>query len=212
MKLGIVCGLKSERAVLSGVDAQFFISGANAQRAREGAAMLVSSGIEALVSFGISGAVRPGLEPGTLLLPDTIMNDDGECFQTSELPGVGVPDPAFGSDALITSAAAKAQLSAHWGVASVDMESHAVADAARAARLPLYVLRAIADTAEQSLPPSAQGAVRPDGSINTLKTLIGLFRRPQDLAKLMTLGRQSAAGHEALRREGRRLIEELAER
>ncbi|MEM9840286.1 MAG: hypothetical protein AAF830_14170 [Pseudomonadota bacterium] len=212
MKLGIVSGLRSEQVVLSGIEAQFYVSGASAARAFEGSKELVDKGVEALVSFGVSGGLSEGLDPGTLLLPDTVIGPDGACFQTAEVAGRGVTDPAFGSDVLVTSSEAKRELHNLWGAASVDMESHAVGRAAQDAHLPFFAIRTIADTVDQILPPAAGGAVAEDGSINTLRTLMGLLARPQDLPALIALGRQSATAHETLRSEGRRLIEALTER
>lgn len=214
MKLGIVCGLVSEKAALGRTTHMVAVSGANAGRAYDGARWLAAEGAECLVSFGLAGALMPHLQPGDLLLPEAVLNEGGESYPAHPL-GQDLPRPADGApllgvDRIIASSAEKASLARSFDAASVDMESHAVARAARELHLPFYVIRAVADTADQGLPPAAQGAVRPDGSINMLATLRGILRSPGDLRELLALGRQSARGHETLRSQGRNLIEALA--
>ncbi|MEM8648498.1 MAG: hypothetical protein AAGF86_19465 [Pseudomonadota bacterium] len=80
MKLGIVCGLKSEKAALGRIEHPIAVSGANAQRAYEGAQHLAAEGAECLVSIGLAGALLPHLRPGDVLLPQEVLNCDGERF------------------------------------------------------------------------------------------------------------------------------------
>lgn len=210
MKLGVVCGLKSEAAALAGCDAAIAISGASADRAYAKARELAEDGVAALVSFGLSGALRSGLRPGTLIVPSVVVAADGGRYDVAPAPTpapVGtVCDPVLGTDTLVTSAAEKIRLQNVHGACAVDMESHAVAQAAREAGLPLFVIRAVADPADQVLPPSAAAAVAPDGGVRTGATLAALMRRPADLPVLVSLGLQSAKGTATLRGAGRALI------
>ena len=202
MTLGIVCGLLSEKEALGTADHLIEISGADPQRAYKGALSLADRGVSALVSVGVAGALSRDCQPGDLLLPSEVVNASGKRMQSAAFPDhptAANTAPIYGSDDLIDSAAAKADLAKRTGCASVDMESHAVAKAAGERGLPFYVIRAIADPADQALPPSAAGAVKPDGSIDTFRTVIGLLRRPQDLPHLIALGKQSAKGHQTLR-------------
>jgi adenosylhomocysteine nucleosidase len=208
VSLGIVCGLKSERAALGQAGRDAFISGASADRAEEGARALVREGACALLSIGLAGALDPDLVPGTLLLPSSVHGPKGERYPGTPLIDGGQgynTAPLFGSDDLIATAEEKKALR-QTGAASVDMESHRVGKVALENGLPFHVVRAIADPAGQALPPAARGAVRPDGSVATARTIIALLRRPQDLPSLMRLGAQASRGLESLRGPGVALL------
>lgn len=211
MKLGIVCGLQSEKAALGPVGHPVAVSGADPTRAYEGACRLAAAGARALVSVGLAGALAPGLQPGDLLLPDEVIEAGGQVFRPRTITAsTAARGPLFGSDLLVTGGAEKARLANLTGAVAVDMESHAVARVARNRGLPLFVIRAIADPADQVLPPSAAHAVRPDGSVDTLRTVMGLLGRPGDLPQLVALGRQASRGLETLRNEGRALLADIA--
>jgi nucleoside phosphorylase len=185
------------------------ISGADAGRALQGARRLISEGAEALLSIGLAGALSDKLQAGTLFVPQAVVTMDGSRFDVTPLPDMGATGILLGSDDLVVSAAHKARLQAETGALAVDMESHAAALAAQEAGVPFYVVRAISDDAHQSLPPSARGAVTPDGGVDTVRTVLRLLRRPQDLSALMQLGKQASDGHETLRSEGRALLQRL---
>jgi adenosylhomocysteine nucleosidase len=210
VRLGIVCGLRSEAAALGLRAEEAVFSGADAERAGALASRLAEEGAEALVSAGLAGALAPGLSAGKLLLPEAVVTPLGERFETSPLPaGRSRSGSLLGSDELVVSAARKAELHHSSGALAVDMESHAVAAAARRAGLPLYVIRAVSDDARRSLPIAARSAIKPDGTVDTPRTLLALLARPSDLGPLISLGRQAAAGQQTLRREGRAVLAAL---
>ncbi|MEM9810018.1 MAG: hypothetical protein AAF788_02225 [Pseudomonadota bacterium] len=214
MRLGIVCGLRSEKAALGPIEHPVMISGADAARAYDHAVALADGGAECLVSIGLAGAIEAGLRAGDLLLPETVLDEGGHAFRThplsQDLPRPAKGAPILGVDRVITSSQEKAALAETFGAASVDMESHVVARAAAERHLPFYVVRAVADPASQGLPPAAHGAIRRDGSIDTWKTVTQLAKRPQDLGPLIALGRQSAQAHETLRSDGRAILDAIA--
>lgn len=214
MKLGIVCGLLSEKAALGSIDHPVAVSGANAHRAYEHAIGLADEGAEHLVSVGLAGSLSPHLQPGDLALPHTVITADGVAFKAAPLKSVSAKSYGvlFGSDTVITTAAAKAKIAATFEAAVVDMESHAVARAALEKGLRFSVIRAVADGAGQALPPSTEGAVREDGSVDTMQTLAKLVRRPFDLPELIAVGQQAARGTKTLRQHAPALLADLAAR
>lgn len=214
MKLGIVCGLQSEKAALGQISHPVAVAGADAVRAYAASQRLAAEGAECLVSIGLAGALSDHLKTGDLLLPREVLNTDGDRFVThpmsEALPRPAAGAPLLGTDELILSAVEKRRLAQAYGASSVDMESHAVAMTARERHLPLYVIRVVADPADQSLPGAVRGAVNADGSVRTFATLRGLLRQPGDLPDLLRLGRQSSIAHQVLRTRGRALLEALA--
>ncbi|MEM1409539.1 MAG: hypothetical protein AAGG79_02195, partial [Pseudomonadota bacterium] len=210
MKLGIVCGLASERAALGDYPAPVFVAGANAERAYLGAKQLIDDGADMLVSFGVSGALSPDLSPGDIILPYKVFSPTGKAydakpFSSSETLSL----PIIGSDILVPTIAAKSALFKQYGAAAVDMESHSVVRAAQERGKKFAAIRAIADTADQSVPKSAHQAVAADGTIKTVRTLAALALRPWDLPSLMRLGRQSEVAHDALAQVAPRLLRKL---
>ncbi|MEE4209086.1 MAG: hypothetical protein V2I43_07465 [Parvularcula sp.] len=212
MKLGIVSGLSTEKKALGRYSSLVRLSGADASRAYDAARQLAEGGAELLVSAGLAGALDPALEPGALLLPRRVVTSAGAVYETYPVRPHMTSGDILGSDGIIFSAEEKRSLFTATGAAAVDMESHAVAKAAREASVPFVVIRAVADPAGQALPRAARNAVGPDGEVRTLRTILSLLKRPGDLPDLLRLGRQAAAALETLRLDGQAILDDLAAR
>ncbi|MGE0386720.1 MAG: purine phosphorylase [Gammaproteobacteria bacterium] len=156
---------------------------------RAACAAVRECGARALVSWGTAGALRPGLRPGTLLLPAAIASDDGEPRATD--PGwrarLGerlragcdfLADDMAHSVRVVGTAAAKAALAEATGALAVDMESHAIARAAAELGVPFLAVRAIADDAHMPLPPAALDLVDHFGRPRPVRVAGTLLRRP----------------------------------
>ena len=107
----------------------------------------------------------------------------------------------FGADEIIADTQRKAKLFADTSALAVDMESHAVARAAKAAGVPFLAIRAIADPSDRAMPPAALNAVAADGSTRVLKTLGAAMRDPKQFPALLKLGADSEAALKTLRRD-----------
>lgn len=122
----------------------------------------------ALLMLGVAGAVQAGLQTGDLVLSSRYYRQD-----FGAQPEFLEPDPglwqwalaaADSSDRqvvyadsltvseLVTTASAKQEIHRHNPVAIVNMEDYWVAQAARDAGVPFISVRAVLDTAQQSLP------------------------------------------------------------
>ena len=207
--LGVVTGLKAEADCVAAVGvAGVFSAGGSARRAHEGALALVDRGAGALLSFGVGGGLDPALAAGELVLADAVIAPDGRRFAT---------DPAWrerlrrlhlslsvgsiaGSERMLHGPDAKAALRAATGAALVDMESHGVAAAAAARRLPFMAIRAVADPAGRAVPWCARAGLSADGRTRPLPVLGRLCLRPWELPALITLARETARALESLRR------------
>jgi hypothetical protein len=140
------------------------------------------------------------LLPGRLLTPGGPVELDAAWHAHAAAllaPLAPVTRAMIGSDVALASPAAKAALFARTGAAAVDMESHVLAQAGSG--LPLLILRAVADTAADALPPAALVAVRPDGSTDLAAVLGAVLRRPAQVPALMRLGKAAAKGEAGLR-------------
>jgi hopanoid-associated phosphorylase len=220
-RLGIVTGLASEAVVataLIGEDdfpARVVCAGASSQRAAVQARQLVDAGVEALLSFGIAGALDPRLESGTLIVADAVFVDDADdasiypcdpAWQEAlraALAEVQLPcrcGRLLGSRRLWLDARDKEAIFELTDCLAVDMESGAVAAIAVEAGLPFLAVRATADRAEDWLPALVEDAVLPDGRAAVGRTLAALIRHPSQLPATLRLARQSSQALARLRR------------
>jgi adenosylhomocysteine nucleosidase len=211
--IGIVTGLRSEAGCIPPVADRLIVSaGGDGERARRAASALIEQGASGLLSFGLAGGLGPEARPGDLLLPEAVVLPGGAQVTTDSVWRARLEERLFrsgltvhrglvaGSDRLLTSMEDKHRLGEATGAIAVDIESHAVAEAARRAGLPFVMIRAIADPAGQALPEAAGRALSPDGRVRPLAVMRSLLHRPQDLWPLLRLWRQSARAHATLRR------------
>lgn len=206
---GVVVGMAAEAACLTvlGASVRVARSGARPRLARAGAQSLVEDGASALVSFGIAGALVPGLAPGTLVVPETVVVTGGGSSLTTDTGWrdriamrLGLPAGGclLGSDTAVTSAKAKADLAAATGACAVDMESHIVGAVARDLGVPFLVLRAVADPADRSIPPPALAGLDENGETRPLAVALHMMIQPWTLPALLRLASDSKAGLAAL--------------
>lgn len=203
-RIGIICGMEAEARALGDwahdPEVCVAISGARPHVAEMAARKYAGDGARCLVSFGIAGALEPGLAPGDLLVGRAVST--GMVTLPLANPGAGVEGRRVslaGSDKLVPDAAAKATLWQATGAAAVDMETHRVALAARDLGVPCYAIRAVSDPADRALPASAADALGEDGRPRIGHVLLGLARRPWDLPSLLAAKRDSDAALAALR-------------
>jgi nucleoside phosphorylase len=81
----------------------------------------------------------------------------------------------------------------------VDVESFIVAQIAQKNKLPCLIVRAVLDTAAQSLPEAAMSGVDADGQTQIWPVIKSLIKRPQDLPALMNLARDSGRAQDTLK-------------
>jgi len=82
----------------------------------------------------------------------------------------------------------------------VDMESGYAAKDAAERGVPFAALRVISDTVEQSLPPAAMVAIKPNGSIALGRVMASVLRNPLQIPALIRTGRESEKAFAALLR------------
>ena len=196
--LGIVTGMASEARIFR-ADALTISAGGDAQATRAGIAKLIVQGADRLVSFGIAGALDPSLKPGDLIIGSAVRTTDGErmpvdqkwlAYLTTHLGVARIAD-VIGSTTIAATAEQKAMLHRDTGAACVDQESHWVADAAHANRVPFIVLRAIADRAGDSLPRAVLAGLDKQGNPRTGAVIGALLRDPTQLPGLIRVALQT---------------------
>ena len=212
IRLGIVTGMRSEADCLAAhpFPSLLHCAGANAARAHQGALLLARQGATHLVSFGIAGGLDPTLRPGDLVLPDAVISGDGRALTANPAlrdalaAAIGATDTVttgslYGSPAVVAGYAEKTDLHRRLGCVAVDMESHAVAEAATAVGLPFIVVRVVADHAARPFPRAIQGSLTDDGQQRGGLVAARLLRRPWEIPAVIGLGRDYRAAMRVLR-------------
>jgi adenosylhomocysteine nucleosidase len=217
--LGIVAALAEEADILGADRKQvsirtlsdgtlLAISGIGAAAATQAAESLVATGVSALLSWGMAGALDPKFAAGDLLLPRQVIAPDGTGILTTpawrERLGANLPTEIVPSgDTLLTNPTAIASVAdkaAAWratGAGAVDMETLAIGRIAIARELPFIAVRVIVDTASDLLPRAVMAATR-DGQVRIGLLLRGLVLAPSDIGGLLRLARRYRAAKRTL--------------
>lgn len=172
----------------------------------------VGGACRGIISFGVAGALWPGLRPGACLVATAVMHDrvrfstDAQWSNrlTAKLAGCTFAAVA-GVDQPLVAHSEKQALYAATGAAGVDMESHVAARVAERHGLPLAVLRVVADPQERSLPPAALAGMRSDGSTDTVAVLRALRSDPAQIGQLVRVAMDAGRAFYTLLRCHRRL-------
>jgi hopanoid-associated phosphorylase len=166
-----------------------------------------ASAAECLVSFGIAGALKPGLRAGDIILSTEVVDEDKRWLTSDGLrprlaelaAEIGAVEGAvLGARMALATKRDKRQAWKETGAIAVDLESVAVARAAAALGIPFVVLRAIADPAVRELPPAALVPLEEDGTPALGQVLASVLRRPKQLPSLLTVAREARQALQAL--------------
>lgn len=212
-RIGVVIALPAEARPLASAKASGFeilVSGPGPARAAEGAMTLAHRGVHSLLSWGTSGALRPDLRAGRLILATEVHDDSGKRYAsdarwlTGAAAALAPLDPMSAPCATVPQPVAsvreKHELATSTGCAAVDMEAAAVAAVAAAHGLPFLAVRSIVDPADCELPRCVLAGLRPSGATDMPALLASLLRRPWELGGLLRLALHFDAALRSLRR------------
>jgi len=158
-----------------------------------------------VVSAGVCGGLDPRLHPGDLVSPERVIDAAGDPHpiatphHRAAVAGAGATactGPLITTLGVVATPEAKAALFAASGAVAADMESAVIVARAAAAGYPALVVRAISDSASQSLPPELTRLVTPDGRLRLARALAMTVTRPATLPGALELRRRT---HQALR-------------
>ncbi|WP_316978717.1 phosphorylase family protein [Shumkonia mesophila] len=213
-QLGIVTGLVSETDCLRDIGRAGLVAircaGADARRAHALARELAEGGCVALASFGLAGGLHPALRSGDVILADRVAGGDAafpadaawHARASAILHGetrltVGL---LAGAEVAVETPEEKRRLHEKTGAIAVDMESAAVAIAARRFDLPFLAIRVIADTANHRVPAWLAGVIDGEGGVKVGTFCAGLLKRPSDLPAIVRLASVNRRALASLRR------------
>jgi len=194
--LAALTGLAAEAEIARRAGIPALATGGGGARTLVAAERLLAEGATTLVSFGIAGALAPGLASGALLLPRRVLTENGEAYVVDQglharlavALGLAADErDLHGAQRVVGAIEAKAALFRHTGAVAVDLESGYVAAAAARRGRPFIVLRAIADPAGFALPPAAAAGLDEAGNVAFAPVLRALLRAPWQLGDLVRI-------------------------
>jgi adenosylhomocysteine nucleosidase len=190
-------------------------AGLGEARAAAGAQLLMQHfAPQTLISYGFAGGLVPHLRPGLIVIGDQLMAEEAPAFRYQTAPELVATWCAAAAAEhlparrgtvvtvrqLISDPSAKMELSWRTGACAVDMETVGVVGVACRAAVPCVALRAVVDTAEETLPVACLGLMRVDGRVDGRRLLRACWKSPGLLRHLFWLERRTATARRHLDR------------
>ena len=204
------------RSAGSRADVEARLCGPGAGNAARAALAAVEDGARALVSFGCAGGLVAGVESGTVALPKTVRDGAGASFEVDAAwrrrlaDAVAAAAPVVEGEgievaAVVETVRDKKALHQESACVFADMESASIGTVARAHRLPFLVVRAVADTASDSVPRYVSGAVSSGGKVRPGRLIAALAGHPGRVPAILALARRFRAACASLETAARHL-------
>ncbi|GEM_PF-546025 len=131
---------------------------------RATAALLLGHRPRYILAAGFAGGLVPQLDRYDIVIPSVLLHHTGRKLRLDAPPAFGAEDgvesrgqpwkigPLLTAQRVIREPEEKQRLAAETGAWAVDMESFAVAEVCRAAKIPMLAVRVISDTWDERLP------------------------------------------------------------
>jgi adenosylhomocysteine nucleosidase len=185
---------------------------ANASRATQ--ALIDGHTPRWIISAGFSGALVETLRVGDIVVGDSVVDAQGRVLNIDMKMA---PDPVHGLavgrlltvDAMVRTVAEKRLLAEKHQALAVDMESMAVADVCRAAKLPFLAVRVISDDMSRDLPAEVLAIVGDTGTMRLGAAIGALWKKPGSLKEMWRLREQAGAAAKRLARFLEGVVEQL---
>jgi adenosylhomocysteine nucleosidase len=209
-KIGIIAALPAEAACLhskkitrlSPVEIQkdvfLCLSGMGHESATNAAKKLLNLNVDALISWGVAGALEPSLKSGDVVFANSVVTQN-RTYQTSHdwnqkifghfqntLENVFAEEMTC-SNQVCSTIENKKDLLHRTNAKAIDMESAAIAEVAEQNNLNFIVIRAIADEATTSIPDAVINHTNNLGKPDLLKFALSCLSKPSQFKEIMAL-------------------------
>lgn len=142
----------------------------------------------AIIAAGFAGGLDPSLGRGSVVRPGRVVSDSSPLTFDLAVAPVGPAATIVSVDRVVSTVDAKRDLALRSGAGLVDMETHAIAAVAAAARVPCGCVRVISDDASDSLPPEVGRLAAAKSPLRRVGLAINAIgRRPAALADFWRL-------------------------
>ena len=156
-----------------------------------------------VVSAGFSGALLSEMAVGDIVMANAVADTHGQELKVdlnlASNPAAHLHvGKLLTADNIVRTVAEKQALAAQYQAIAVDMESLAVAQVCRDARIPFMAVRVISDDLSADLPPEILTVVGSSGSLRVGAALGALWKRPGSIKDLWNLRESANAASERL--------------
>lgn len=208
-RIGIIAALPAEakclysKKIKAGLpieiqqDVFLCLSGIGHESALFAAKKLTALKVDALISWGVAGAIDKTVSSGDIILANSIINE-GNRYSTSEdwlsrvsehlqsTCMVSNGDIASSKE-ICASTTDKHHLLQKTGALAVDMESAAIAETATANNLDLLVIRTISDDADTSIPEAILKHTNNLGQPRIFNFMLSCILKPNQIREISSL-------------------------
>jgi nucleoside phosphorylase len=146
-----------------------------------------------VLSAGTCAALSPELDAGDLVVPEIVIAPGEIRYLTDAVPPLSRAGALLTVEGVAAQPADKALLWSRTGALAADMESSIVLEWAHDQGLPVAVVRGVADTARDAIPPDIAALVEPGGRVRPARVLRAALARPGAVADAFALGRATSA-------------------
>ncbi len=196
----VVCALEIERRALAGLErhgVEIHVSGIGPDAAAALGERLTQRPLRAMIATGFCGALIPRLDVGTIVVAERVVHENtGDVFAADDV----MLAAAEGRRGTLVSAGEVARTPADRAALqglAVDMESAALARAARDADVPFIAIRAISDRFRDRIPDIA-GMLDHVGRPDRSALIAFALHNPREIPRLIRLGRSAKRASTAL--------------
>ncbi len=176
------------------------LSGIGYDNALNASAALVKFGAEALMSWGVAGALNSELRSGDLLVVERIQSkqDSFDCakhwqerllVELSRGPASIFSATLYSDDKICATPQDKLRLFEQTRADAIDMESAAIAELASRLEMEFMVVRAIADESVTSIPKAVVKHTDMLGQPKPVSFVLSCLLRPSQIVSLLLLAR-----------------------
>ena len=186
------------------------LSGMGYESASKAADKYLSLNINALISWGVAGALDPEINSGDLVIANSIISKDktvqtasewnkklSSFFSNSE-QNVLNADISSGNE-ICASIEDKKNLFTNTGAVAVDMESAAIAEIASSNHLDFIVIRSVADKADTAIPEAVLKHTDNLGNPEIFKFISSCISKPKQINEIMILAKSYKKALKTLR-------------
>ena len=196
----VVCALEIERRALAGLErpgVEIHVSGIGPDAAAALGERLTQRPLRAMIATGFCGALIPRLDVGTIVVAECVVHENtGDVFAADDVMLAAAEGRRGTLVSAVEVARTPADRAALQGLA-VDMESAALARAARDADVPFIAIRAISDRFRDRI-PDIVGMLDHVGRPDRSALIAYALHNPREIPRLIRLGRSAKRASTAL--------------
>jgi adenosylhomocysteine nucleosidase len=190
-------GQQIYRAQIEKAAVDFVVTGMGIENARRVTELVLNDGYQFCISSGFAGALRHEFKLGDILAASAVqslgksktLESSRNLFRRARDYGAKPANLFLTSESVVRTMKEKSDLAPF--AEAVEMESFGIFEVASRKEIPAIAIRAISDTARSELPAGVNTMVDNRGRVDLVGTICFIARSPQEISKLIRLGRDT---------------------